>query len=152
MTKDKGTYAALRVLQPSNRRLLVFCEANGIIVNKSTFEDRLHTTLIYSRDHCPNMVAAAPGVTHRVRFKEYQIFTNRASGDSALVMILDAPTVLARHHWLMDEHSATYDFDEFTPHITLTYEFMGNVRGLKPYPYDIMLGQEYVEDLDLEVE
>jgi hypothetical protein len=146
---SKGTYVALRVLPPACTDIRAFCEEVGIINNTTPLEDRLHATIMHSQKHCPSLEVDGDTV-HEATFKGYEIFKNR-DGGTALVMLLNAPTVVARHHRLMNEHDAVFDFAEFIPHITLAYEFPSDtVDGIPPFTLPIRLGHEYIEDLDLE--
>lgn len=143
----KGTYVGLRVLQPSNKQLYEFCRENGIFVNKSTFERRLHTTVLYSRKPCPNVVADP--TVHEAGFEDYALFTDRsANSDNVLVVKLRAPSVVARHLKLMAEHNAVFDFPTYQPHITLSTSFFGDVKKLPPIDFPLYLGSEYVEELE----
>lgn len=148
---SKGTYVGLRVLQPANERLYQHCLDNGIEVKKSMFDRRLHVTVLYSRKYCPNIVVPDPNVTHyNARFLSYDVFTTQ-NGKYALVMKLSAPGVTARHRKLMAEHGATYDYPEYLPHITLSYDYdMPRAVGITPFPHNIILSEEYVEDLNLD--
>lgn len=147
----KGTYAALRVLDNSCNGLYEYCRANKIPVRKSQFDERLHVTLIYSRVHCPKMFAE-PGIIYNCEFKDFEIFTG-GNGKKALVALLHAPLVEARHLQLMAKHGASYDFPVYHPHITLSYDYTGSdedFASLPPIEFGIKLGKEYVEDLDLD--
>jgi hypothetical protein len=139
-----GTYVGLRVLDPANALLYAHCVAADINVKRDMFERRLHTTVIYSRTHCPGIETS--DFKHIGKFKEYAIFGKE--GERILVALLDAPSVVRRHEELMARHSATYDFPEYHPHVTLSYDFEGDIRLLKPLDFHIILGEEYVEDLD----
>jgi hypothetical protein len=144
----KGTYVGLRVLDPANKQLYQHCLDAGITIKKSLFDRRLHATLIYSRKYCPNIVPATD-VIHACSFIGYDIF---GQGDERILVIkLNAPSVVARHLKLMADHDAEYDHPTFQPHITLTYNFVGDdVTNLPPIDFEINLGEEYVEDLKLE--
>ena len=147
-TSPKGTYVGLRVVDPSNVCIFAHCQAEGIPVKQSMFERRLHTTLIYSRKHAPEIVTE-PETMHIAAFKGYDLFKGQ-QGENVLVMLLDCPTIVARHKQLMASHDLTYDFPVYHPHITLSYNYNGNtVMGLAPYTLPIVLGLEYMEDLDL---
>lgn len=51
----------------------------------------------------------------------------------------------------MAENNATYDYPIFQPHITLTYNYTGkDIANLPTIDFDIILGEEYVEDLNLD--
>lgn len=144
-----GTYVGLRVLEPSNKSIVFHCLGNGIPIIKSIFEERLHTTVIYSRKHCPN-IKIDPTKKYRAEFDHYEIFSGQ-KGEYALVMVLKCDELTFRHHQLMQDNKATYDFETYHPHITLHYNYPDNsTLGLTPYLGTIVLGEEYVEDLNLD--
>lgn len=148
MTSKIGTYVGLRVLNPTNDLLYKHCKEAGIPVKQSMFDDRLHTTVIYSRKHCPEVTVDTKR-RHIAKFAGYDIFTGK-KGEHVLVMRLNAPSVSEKHERIMAEHGATYDFPQFHPHITLSYNYSDNsVMGIPPFKHDIILGLAYVEDLDL---
>jgi hypothetical protein len=150
ISPSKGTYVGLRVLQPANDRLYQHCLDNGIEVKKSMFDRRLHVTVLYSRKHCPNIRPDRDITHYNARFSSYDVFTGQ-NGKYALVMKLSAPGVTARHLKLMAEHGATYDYPEYLPHITLSYDYdMPRAVGIAPFPHNIILSEEYVEDLNLD--
>ena len=145
----RGTYVGLSVLYPGNELLYQHCIDNGINVSKPMFDKKLHTTLIYSRKFCPH-IEAVPTLKHIAQFLSYDVFTSQ-EGDNVLVMKLNAPSISARHLKLMQQHQATYDYPEYLPHITLSYKYdKKEVTGIAPFNYDIILGKEYVEDLNLD--
>jgi len=149
MDHKNGTYVGLRILPPSGPKLYEFCRQSGILVNKSSFDRRLHTTVLYSRKPCP-LIVPDPEM-HIARFEDFALFTNHDEGkDTVLVVKLNAPSVVARHIKLMAEHGASYDFPTFQPHITLSMSFYGDPKKLKPIDFQILLGQEYVEAMDTE--
>lgn len=145
----KGTYVGLRVQHPTGKLLYEFCHENGIAIKKSTFERRLHTTVIYSRKPCVGIIPRAE-VKHIATFSSYDIFTGSTPSAKVLVMKLNAPSIVARHLEIMAKYGATYDFPVFNPHITLTYNYTGDDVFLPPFDDHIILGDEYVEDLDLD--
>lgn len=146
----KGTYVALRVLDPANTQIYNHCGKAGISVKKSLFERRLHTTLIYSRVHNPNLVTKPENV-YICTFAGYDVFDTSVPDQKALVMRLDAPAVEKRHEFLMKEYGLSYDHKSFKPHITVTYNYCGgDISKLLPYQGIILLGEEYMEDMDLD--
>jgi hypothetical protein len=145
MPQKKGTYVGLRVLEPSCAAIKAHCKAAGIPITKSSLERRLHTTVLYSKKPCPNFVAE-PETVHNASFITFELFTSR-SGENVLVMKLNAPSVYARHIELMAQHQAVYDFPVFTPHITISDDFSGDVYSIPPINFPITLGAEYSEEL-----
>lgn len=147
-TSNKGTYVGLRVLTPSNLLLRDLCLQNGIPHKASMFDNRLHTTVIYSRKHCPDIVAI-PQKLYVCEFGGYDIFSGQR-GENVLVLKLVSQELQDRHNFLMQTHGATYDFPEYKPHVTLSYNYSDKTAaGITPFTDKILLGLEYVEDLDL---
>lgn len=143
----KGTYVALKVLPESAKNIVKFCEFNGIPVNPA---EKLHVTVLYSTK--PHQIVSDPDVMHSVQFTSYDLFDLRANEpDSPKVLVakIAAPSVVARHLQLMAEHDATFDYPVFLPHITISYNFTGNIADLPPLDVDILLGGEWSEELDL---
>lgn len=146
MMEEKGTYVGLRVIKPGGLHLYQHFKNAGLIVQQSMFEQRLHTTVIYSKRHHPDLVPQKKEL-HRAKFKSYELFTGN-KGENVLVMLLDAPSVVSRHETLMAKHNATYDFPIYQPHITINYNFEGDsTNNIPPYLHEIILGEEYTEDL-----
>jgi hypothetical protein len=149
LLKEKGTYVALRVLKPAGLHLYRHFSKAGLTVKQSMFEQRLHVTVLYSRLSHPNLVPS--DTKFRSRFKGYDLLTG-SKGESVLVMLIESPSLVAHHDALIKEHGATHDFPDFLPHITINYHFNGtrsDLENIPPYPYDIMLGEEYIDDLHI---
>jgi len=69
------------------------------------------------------------------------------------VLTYDCPELIDRHNALMKEHGATFDYDEFKPHVTLSYD-VGREFDTKKLPVadigDINVIDEYSEELNLD--
>jgi hypothetical protein len=140
-----GTYVGLRVVFGGNW-LQQHAEEHGVKIDRATQENRLHCTLIYSRGQCTNFTAD-PRAAHLATFVDYAVFPTKG-GTNALVVLLNAPSVVARHVAIMAANPlATWDHPTFQPHVTLSYNFTGDVTKIPPYKWPIVLGHEYVEDL-----
>lgn len=138
-----GTYAAVKVLDPSRARIYDYIRRHNI---PQGFEDRqiLHSTLIWSRKSCPRM-RPEYDVVHRATPKHLHVF--QSEGKNRLCLLLDAPTLVTRHNQLMEEHNATYDYPVYQPHVTIGYD-VGDFdwQSLPPIEFDILLGDENVRD------
>lgn len=149
-----GTYSAVRVLEPSNKAINSFIKFHKIPVSQSPKERRKHVTLLYSRNYLSDF-HPDPTIKHVARFLSYELFDTKAGKEDStkcLVMKLNAPSLIARHIQLMAAHPlATYDFPTYQPHITLSYTIPLNfdVGQIPPFADDIILGEEYSEDLEL---
>ena len=86
---------------------------------------------------------------YECEFGGYDIFSVQ-SGENVLVMKLISQELQDRHNYLMETYGATYDFPEYKPHVTLSYNYSDKTAvGISPFTNKIILGMEYVEDLDL---
>jgi 2'-5' RNA ligase len=149
LENKKGTYAALYVSEEAHDTIMQYIRDNDIPHKTNPKEERKHVTLIYSRNYCPDMVAQ-PAYVHYANVSGVDVF-NTQDGKRALVLLLDAPTVVARHKELMAAHPATYDHPEYRPHITLSYDIGDfDETSLLPFKPTIELKDEYVEDLKLD--
>jgi hypothetical protein len=152
----KGTYAGVRFDDATTDAVLRYIDENNIPngLNPSS----MHTTLLYSRKFLPDYEAqgtidpAYEGTP--TTFDVWQSTSDDGSSSNCLVIKYDCPELTKRHEYLMKTHGATYDFPDYTPHITLSYN-IGNMDIKKlPSILDILptinVVSEYQEDLDLD--
>jgi 2'-5' RNA ligase len=140
-----GTYVGLRVLEPSASQIYQKCAEMGVKPRKSDKERRLHCTVLYSKVPCPKIQADL--TVHEARAISYSIFNNSRGEPTVLVVRLNAPSVYARHLELMADHGASYDYPTYEPHVTLAHSFTGDPLLLPMMDFPIMLGEEYVQEL-----
>lgn len=148
----KGTYAAVRFSDDT----LAYLEQlqHKLKVPNPHPKTKFHTTLLYSRKHLPNYEGAGklnPSPLSDTNAK-LEIWPSHKEGLFVLVLQYKCDWLEDRHSFLMDEHKAEYDFPEYIPHITLSYD----IGDWKPDSFKIELSQplelvqEYHEDLDLD--
>lgn len=146
---SRGVYVAVKYNQSAGDDLLDFIKKYNI---PSTLKaNDFHTTLIYSRKHADitdlddNMedseIVAYPKELH-----VFETFDKKR----ALVIKLDCPYLEERHKYLMQKYGLTYDYDEYIPHITLSYD-IGDMEIPKDvkFPKFFRIQSEYAEDLNL---
>ena len=148
--EQQGTYAGVKFDNATKKAIREFTKQHNIpnVVPR----DKLHTTVLYSRKHLPNYKPlgkfedALEG-----EFKEFVIWKGQDEG-LCLVMLFDCTELVQRHNQLMDEHKATFDYDEYRPHITLSYnvEKDFDVNALDAYSGPINIVEEYHEPLTLD--
>ena len=151
--EQKGTYAGVKFNEESQDLIVNLAKEIGV-PNPITKGD-IHLTLLYSRKFLPDYKAAGD-IDIKVTPKDFHIFVGFDKKE-ILVMKIDAPDLIKRHKELMKEHGATYDFPEYIPHITLSYDidgFMGlqeiKDKFTKILPKELHITNEYSEDLELE--
>lgn len=158
--KEKpGTYAGVHFSSETNDKIMKVIDEFD--VNNATQRKKLHTTLLYSRKHLPNYEPLGKLDTPKVG-KPTEIVIWKTQPDEAgntkncLVLLYDCKWLSDRHHKLLDEHDATYDF-EYQPHITLSYDIGEEypqeklkemMKYVKQLDLKIQIDEEYYEDLD----
>lgn len=111
------TFVGVRFDGPSMDEIMKISKG----VQNRTSKGELHITLIYSKK--PIYITALgklePPIL--VKAKHYSIFSAR-SGENCLVVEVESPGLVARHNEIMRDYGASYDFPEYKPHFTLSYD------------------------------
>lgn len=148
-----GTYSA--VTYDSNTRELLYdwCRKNGI-PNLVSIES-LHTTIIYSKNKIDKSNEIHIGAADlkllnwEIRGIGFDVF--KSGEDDVLVLLLKADDLEALHDRFI-AHGATHDFENYVPHVTLSYSLTSDFDLGKLYPpsFNLVPATVYTEDLDLE--
>ena len=139
--EDKvGTYVLVKV--KNNAELHDWFSAQDIDVVP---EDELHCTISYSRkvfDHTVNK--------EEIIITPEQLIGIEPLGDEgAIVLKFESDELQDSFQTCMDE-GATYDYDTYIPHISITYNGKDlDLSKIKLPDFDIVLTEETVEPLDL---
>lgn len=146
-TRTGGTYAGYRFDKNDLKKITDWAEENKI--PNLIPSNKIHCTLLYSKKPCPNYKPLGklkkPFV---VKLGKMEVWPTQDK-KYALIINLDAPEMIERHKQLMDELNATYDYDEYKPHITISYD-VGKDFKLKNKPKlegSIKVVEEYDEQL-----
>lgn len=150
VNNTKGIYVAVRYSANSKSKLAEFMTKFDIPNRISV--DKLHTTLIYSRLY--DDVVVNDNVFYIAKPKKFEIWPTQ-NGNNALVLKLTSPELVDRHNYLMKNYNLTYDYDEYKPHITLSYNVPTEYNMLPLIDAIDELGylnifEEYKEDLVLD--
>lgn len=143
-----GTFAGVNFDAATLGALTRYMKAQNI-PNPVAPED-MHVTLLYSRKNLPNFEPTEqyekPCVANP---SGLDVFENRGKGKNCLVMKLDSEELQQRHADLMIDHAADYDFDEYVPHVTLSYD-AGDVdpEDFEAFDRPLNIVGEYMEDLN----
>ena len=151
--KPDGTYAGVHFSQDTRNALKEYMQSNDIPHAVPT--NKLHTTVLYSRKYIPEYKPKGmydpiiKGVPTGFELWPSQP-DEHGKKTNCLVLCFDAPDLTKRHESLMDKHDATYDFDEYKTHVTLSYD-AGDIdtNSLPPLEEELEITEEYKEDLDL---
>lgn len=118
---NAGKYIGIRFTPDSKKQLRDIVDNEGI--PNGIEDDDIHSTVAYSKK------SRIPGYEPTGKFNEpeeaeiedFDIFSSDDDAPNCLVAKLKAPTLVDRHNQTM-KHGASYDYDEYIPHITLSYD------------------------------
>lgn len=147
-----GTYAGVYLSDKTVDAIVTYCEKHKI--PNAVPANKLHVTLLYSRKYLPDYEAAGkykkPLVGKPTGFDVWGSH-DEDSSSKALVLRFDCEQLEKRHNDLMDEHDAEYDYDEYNPHVTFSYDIEElDVDKLPPFTQPIEIVKEYQEELNLD--
>lgn len=151
----QGTYAGVSFSPDTIKKLIVLQER--LKVPNPIAPDKFHSTLLYSRKLLPNYIPLGeiePVATSDDVIFELEIWPSDGGSKNLLVLKYDCAWLTERHETLMIEHEATWDFPDYSPHITLSYDvgdwlpekYAISFNNNKP----IVITAEYEEALNLE--
>lgn len=145
-----GTYVGVKISKESKDKLYEMAEKLGVpnILPKKDY----HITVIYSRKYLPNFEALGkldePIIAKPDKFSLF----DAKDDNKCLVIELKCPDIVKRHNHIMKVHGATYDWDEYKCHITLSYDvedFSLKGKSAKKMIDSIEIIEEYSENLNL---
>lgn len=154
-TKKPGTYAAVKFDKATVHTLQEFIKDQNI-PNKIT-PKKMHCTLLFSTKNLPDyeplgkLDPTLVGKPTTFEIWESQPDENNETAN-CLVLNFDCKELVDRHKKLMDDHKATFSFDEYKTHVTLSYD-IGDMK-IDDFPKGsevidkIVIDEEYGNDLD----
>lgn len=148
---EKGTYIGWRYNRDTIRDISQWMIDNNI--PNPIKKEKIHSTIIYSRKEIDiepkgKLVASEYALSNRLGTFDTQ------DNKRALIWFIDCPAMVNRHNYIMKTTDATYDYVDYIPHITLSYEIPAeyDVDKLttKGLPLALQIVSEYKEDLNLD--
>jgi len=138
-----GVYMAVKVNEETETALNDYC--SKYLAGIEIPED-FHSTLIYSdKPHYDEITAKEYNIS---AVAEKMPFEKFGEEKNSLVIKLNSPELKRRHEELMKEYNFKYDFDEYVPHISLSYNAKSvDINTLPEINFPIVLTGEYVEAL-----
>ncbi len=122
-------------------------------VENRTSKGELHITVAYSRKPISITALGKLEPPVAVKAKHYSIFKTR-TGENCLVVEVEPPDLVARHNEIRKDYGASYDFPEYKPHFTLSYDCgIGfDIRSLPPIEDipELYCHQEYASELQID--
>jgi len=146
---DNGTYARLVPSEGTQQKIASLMDM--INVENAISAKSLHTTVVYSKVSCDsikNIPVSLPLKAHGVGF---ELFPNADGGTPCLVLKIESEELRDLHEECIREHGAKHAYPEFSPHITLSYDYtVGYLpnESLVVYFDDLHFDQYIVEPLN----
>lgn len=150
-----GTYIAVHFSTKTQNKLKKLAEALDISKENRVERNKMHCTIVYSRkpfkDFTIHGKMDEPWIGTPI---ELEIFPTQ-SGSRALVLRFDCPELKERHEYFNKEFGATYDYDEYKIHVTLSYDVGPDWQipediDIKDYIDELEVSEEYYEPLNLD--
>lgn len=115
--------------------------------NSTIPAEEMHVTIVYSRDPVDWMkVGSSWDSTIEVPMGGPRLMEQFDGG--AKVLLFYCQEVQWRHEWATEIAEASWDYDEYQPHITISYsEDNPSVEDVEPYQGEIVLGPEIFEEI-----
>lgn len=125
-----GTYIKASLDDAAKERIYELI--NELNLDNHVTKDDLHTTVMYSRKPCPAaMEMHGTAIPFRAKISELKTWEDRGTGANCLVAVVDCDQLKNIHTHMHLKYEATYDFPEYVPHITLSYD-CGNNQFVLP--------------------
>lgn len=134
-----GTYVCAKLNKKSKKALDYFVTEIGI--PSPAEPDQYHSTIIYSRKGVPQVSEYKFNVPFTAKPKRWEIF------GTCLVLVVNSSDLTKVHNDIMDKYGATYDYDDYTPHVTVSYNYNGSLPKVVPN-IDLVYGSIDIEPLD----
>ena len=117
-----GTYVGVRFSEFTLNDLQDLQEL--LRVPNRTPREEFHATVLYSRNHIPNLTDIQYNGYIPSDTAEYEldVFTAKDSGKRCLVLKFQSTHLENLHKDFIENHNGTTDFPTYTPHITLSYD------------------------------
>jgi len=140
---ENGVYIEMEVNADSKLLIKKYCEENNIPTNSD-----YHCTLIYSKKPFKGIIEI-PNLSVVTKPIKLVRFDNEDEGIYALALKLDSEELKELHKFLMKKYNFKYDYDEYIPHITLSYKAKDiDIKNLPLPNFEIVLDKINVEPLD----
>lgn len=142
---NTGTYVALELDEQSRATLDRFV-SEQLKLEKPVHPDYYHTTVIYSHAPVPPAYELDRNYTANATGLKYALF-NTKQGTQCLTLLIES--YQARHlNDHLTKHGATSEYPSYTPHLTLSYDFVGDHTALPLPDFNITYSGLLVKPLD----
>lgn len=149
--RRQGTYVSCDYDLQTAQNLAGWCAAN--LITDPLAADKYHSTVLYSRKPVEKAQEIVDTVAKEIELEAvgFKLFDSKEDpAKAALVIELKAPELTALHKKLIAA-GGTHDYDDYTPHVTVTYTADPNLdlSSLKLPDFKFVVKSFKAEPLDL---
>lgn len=136
-----GTFVGVHLTSDSTARLCGWMDQN--LIKNPQPADKIHTTLVLDKEtpflHDP--MAYEPSIPIDPATYHIELF---GPDKNVMVLSFDSPFLQKRHLQLREKYGLSWDWPEYTPHITLTYDIQEIATEFETPDFELELSGEYV--------
>lgn len=158
MKNEPGVYIAMLLSDKTNQKIKEFCSGFNIdldnakpIFNEGPLSKGLHSSLIFSEvgDHKKVVIPDDIHSGHIISSKAigWEVRHSNITGKKTLGLKIESSALLNLHEQVKIDNELIHKFPDYTPHITLHYDFEGEVPSELPN-FDIELSGVYIKKLE----
>ena len=144
-----GTYVGVRFDADTKKRIMDLI--SQLKLKNPIPEDKLHSTIVYSDKKNLEGFTSKNPAGYSAKPKGFSLFDNSENSKSkCLVMELDSEDLHSRHSDIVGKYDVEEKFPEYKPHITLSYDYDGEVpdQSLLDKLGIISIESEYDQPID----
>lgn len=152
MDSDKGTYVSVKFTKETNIRLAYLQKyiqsLNVKSLKNPTPMDEFHTTIVYTRNVIPYRNTKNEPLSPLTTYVNIEVWDT--PNGKYIVAVYNSKYLKNRHEY-GKAIGATYDYDEYKPHVTLFTDVHEDVK-VPNLPMDIIIEfeREIIEELRLD--
>lgn len=106
----------------------------------------LHVTIAFSKKVVDWSEIKA--LTNEVKISNEKRVVQKLGDDGAVVLRFESTELKNRWKEILD-HGASWDFDDYHPHVTITYDGKDlTLENIKPFDKELILGPENMHEVD----
>lgn len=141
--RANGTYVCLNASEKSSEQLESWAKSHKI---PDPNWDH-HITVTYSRKPVPEVENYKFKLPISVKISEWKLFNN-PDGSKCLVGVIEDKRITKHHQNIKDIYGATHDFNDYTPHITMSYKYSLKNLPTELPDFEIVLDSVKIEPLE----
>lgn len=145
MVYPNWVYIAMHLTKDTEDKIKEYISAN---IPELKMNEDLHSTLAYSKKKREKMINRG---NDRMKWK-FKKFSKFWEDENSLVIELDSEDMKNRSKKLASDYELISDYDEYSPHITISYEGKEiDIESLPACDIDFEFEHEFIEDIDEEL-